>query len=334
MKNKYFIFIITILFLSLTGCNKKTICEKHGHDFLDATCLDAQICKNCNEETGTSLGHDLKKTESVKASCLVDGYDLYKCTRCDYTKKESFASIGHDLTEIVLRSTCTEKGMYTTKCINCDYQVDHDIPKQGHVEIVDKGYEATCTSKGLTDGIHCDICNEILKPQEEILELEHTYDNNHDDECNICGFTRDTDYIRVKDEMNLYLGVKLDDLMSLTQNYESIIICPDSLFYIFTVDDKYNVVVEYPIMAPDAAARIEVFYKPETTIEDYESIKKGMTVYEMVEIIGKPSDYSTTSSGSEHYVSYDVDTNTKFTVIFVEQLGELNLVNETRFYEK
>ena len=79
---------------------------------------------------------------------------------------------------------------------------------------------------------------------------------------------------------------------------------------------------------------IQVYYKKEPILEDFESIQKGMTVYEVVEIIGIPSDYSTTSSGMEHYVSYDVDENTKFTVIFVDKLNELNLVNDTKFYEK
>ena len=334
MKNKYFILIVFILLILLAGCKKESIPSIHEHDYLEATCLKPSICKTCGEEMGTSLGHDFEKLESVSPTCLFDGYDLYKCTRCNNTKTETVKSTGHNLTEIELLPTCTEKGMYTTKCINCDYQVDHVIPKQGHVEVVDKGYEPSCTSKGLTDGIHCEVCNEILEPQEEIIELEHTYDDIYDNECNVCGFTRDSDYIRIKEKMDLFLGIKIEELISLTKNYQSIIICPNSLFYIFTVEDKYNVVVEYPANADDAAARIEVFYKPEPTTEDYESIKKGMTVYEVVEKIGKPSNYQSTSSGSEHFVSYKIDQKTIFIITFVETLEELNLVNSTEFHKK
>ena len=334
MKNKYFILIIFILLISLTSCKKEPISKIHEHEYLDATCLKPSICKTCNEEKGTSLGHNFEKVQSVNPTCLFNGYDLYKCTRCNYTKTETVKSTGHDLTEIELLPTCTEKGMYTTKCINCDYQVDHNIPKLGHVEVVDKGYDATCTSKGLTDGIHCEVCNEILEPQEEIIELEHTFEDIYDDDCDVCGFTRDADYIRVKEKMDLFLGIKIEELISLTKNNESIIIAPNSIFYIFTVEDKYNVVVEYPAMADDAAARIEVFYKTEPTTEDYESIKKGMTVYEIVEIIGKPSNYQSTSSSCEHFVSYKIDQRTIFIITFVETLEELNLVNSTEFHKK
>lgn len=301
------ICIFVVFLLLATGC-KKNMCEKNGHD--------------------------LEKIESVNPTCLLDGYDLYKCTRCDYTNKEIVNSTGHDLTEIELLPTCTEEGNHTIKCINCEYKEEYSVPSLGHIEVVDKGYPATCSKKGLTDGIHCDVCNEVLVPQEEILELDHTFDNMHDDECNLCGFVRDSDYLRVKDEMNLYLGVKLDDLMSLTQDLESIIICPDSLFYIFTVEDKYNVVVEYPAYAEDAAARIEVYYKKEPILEDFESIKKGMTVYEVVEIIGIPSDYNSLSSGLEHYVYYNVDDNTEFVITLIASLKEMNLVHDTKFYEK
>ena len=51
---------ITFFCLSFTGCKKKTVCEKKGHDFSDATCLEASKCKECGEVNGFSLGHDLK----------------------------------------------------------------------------------------------------------------------------------------------------------------------------------------------------------------------------------------------------------------------------------
>ena len=54
----------------------------------------------------------------------------------------------------------------------------------------------------------------------------------------------------------------------------------------------------------------------------------------MVEIIGKPSDYQTTSSGSEPYVIYKIDQKTDFIITFVGSLEELNLVNRTKFHKK
>ena len=37
-----------------------------------------------------------------------------------------------------------------------------------HTIVVDKGYPATCTSTGLTDGSHCETCGEVIKAQEVI----------------------------------------------------------------------------------------------------------------------------------------------------------------------
>lgn len=317
---KYFFIIIIVLFM-ITSCKKQTPCEKEGHKFTELSC-EEKICYVCGKIESTS-----KKHEWIEATCTTP-------KTCKVCKIEIGSVKEHNLTSIELLPTCNEDGNILIKCLDCEYKEEYSIPSLGHVEVVDKGYPATCSKKGLTDGIHCDVCNEVLVPQEEILELDHTFDNMHDDECNLCGFVRDSDYLRVKDEMNLYLGVKLDDLMSLTQDLESIIICPDSLFYIFTVEDKYNVVVEYPAYAEDAAARIEVYYKKEPILEDFESIQKGMTVYEVVEIIGIPFDYNSLSSGLEHYVYYNVDDNTEFVITLIASLKEMNLVHDTKFYEK
>lgn len=42
-------------------------------------------------------------------------------------------------------------------------------PVHVHTIVVDKGYPATCTSTGLTDGSHCETCGEVIKAQEVIL---------------------------------------------------------------------------------------------------------------------------------------------------------------------
>ena len=54
----------------------------------------------------------------------------------------------------------------------------------GHLEVIDKGKEATCTEKGLTEGKHCSNCEEVLEAQTEISEKGHNFKNG---ECTRCG---------------------------------------------------------------------------------------------------------------------------------------------------
>ena len=160
MNNKKLLVVlgITIFCLSFTGCKKKTVCEKNGHDFSDATCLEASKCKECGEVSGSSLGHNLKKNETVNPTCLTDGYDLYKCTRCDYTEKETILSTGHSLIYYTDNNvlTCTSGVVSTETCEHCDYSKETITPATGH-----KWVNATWSAPK-----HCSVCN--------LVELEPT----------------------------------------------------------------------------------------------------------------------------------------------------------------
>jgi hypothetical protein len=50
----------------------------------------------------------------------------------------------------------------------------------------------TCKNTGLTEGKKCSVCGEILQAQETVAKTEdHTYDNDKDASCNVCGFERE-----------------------------------------------------------------------------------------------------------------------------------------------
>ncbi len=68
----------------------------------------------------------------------------------------------------VKESTCTESGVKVQCCQKCDYFSEREVVPTGHKSVVDKGYPSTCASKGLTDGAHCEACNEVLEEQREI----------------------------------------------------------------------------------------------------------------------------------------------------------------------
>ncbi len=70
--------------------------------------------------------------------------------------------------------SCLENGERTRICSICNETDTEIIPATGHTEVIDKAVEATCTKTGLTEGIHCSVCNAIIKAQEVIPAKGHT----------------------------------------------------------------------------------------------------------------------------------------------------------------
>ncbi len=84
------------------------------------------------------------------ADCVTNGTaEHWKCTVC-----------GLPYTDATLSQRMTEE--------------NYIIPAPGHSLILFEGIPATCTEAGLTDGIFCEVCGEILQEQEEIPLAPHT----------------------------------------------------------------------------------------------------------------------------------------------------------------
>lgn len=66
-----------------------------------------------------------------------------------------------------------------------------------HSKKVIKGYDATCTETGLSDGAYCSLCDRVIIDQEELPALGHKYVNGV---CSVCG-AKDPDY---KDTMRIF----------------------------------------------------------------------------------------------------------------------------------
>ena len=95
----------------------------------------------------------------IEADCLYPK----TCRICQAT--EGVAK-GHDFSD----ANCT-----TPKtCQNC--QLTEGVAL-GHSEVIDVAIAPTCTTTGLSEGKHCNVCNEILVQQIEINKLEHNYNN-------------------------------------------------------------------------------------------------------------------------------------------------------------
>jgi hypothetical protein len=137
-----------------------------------------KTCTKCNAtvtETIPKTSH--KYTDTVVApTCTADGYTLHKCSVCgtsykDNTTKATGHSYGNSV--VTKQPTCTSEGTKIKTCTKCNVTVTEKLPAKGHTAVTDKGYPATCTTAGKTDGSHCSVCNTVIKVQTVIYATGH-----------------------------------------------------------------------------------------------------------------------------------------------------------------
>ena len=105
-------------------------------------------------------------------------------------------ALGHDSDTVVpgTAATCTAPGLTDgAKCSKCakEMTAQTEIPAKGHTIVTDPAVEATCKTDGKTAGEHCSACD--YKVEGTVVSKDtvpHTYDDAEDDECNVCGHTR------------------------------------------------------------------------------------------------------------------------------------------------
>ena len=137
-----------------------------------------KTCTQCGAtvtETIAKLSHSYITTV-VAPTCTADGYTLHKCSVCgtsykDNTTKATGHSYGNSV--VTKQPTCTAEGTKTKTCTKCNATVTEKLPAKGHTAITDKGYPATCTTAGKTDGSHCSVCNTVIKVQTVINATGH-----------------------------------------------------------------------------------------------------------------------------------------------------------------
>ena len=92
--------------------------------------------------------------------------------------------------DVTKNPTCAEDGAKVRYC-SCGETQNASLPATKHNIVTSVAVTPTCTSTGLTEGKYCSVCNEILLAQQTIPEIAHTYDNQYDEDCNICDYKRD-----------------------------------------------------------------------------------------------------------------------------------------------
>ena len=137
-----------------------------------------KTCAKCNAtvtETIAKTSHKYADTV-VAPTCTTDGYTLHKCSVCgtsykDNTTKATGHSYGNSV--VTKQPTCTSEGSAIKTCTKCNATVTEKLPAKGHTAVTDKGYSATCTTAGKTDGSHCSVCNTVIKAQTVINATGH-----------------------------------------------------------------------------------------------------------------------------------------------------------------
>ena len=137
-----------------------------------------KTCTKCNAtvtETIPKTSHKYADTV-VAPTCTTNGYTLHKCSVCGTSYKDSTTkATGHSYGNSVVtkQPTCTAEGTAIKTCTKCNATVTEKFPAKGHTAVIDKGYPATCTTAGKTDGSHCSVCNTVIKAQTVINATGH-----------------------------------------------------------------------------------------------------------------------------------------------------------------
>ena len=170
----------------------------HSEKTLDAvapTCTatgltEGKQCTVCNvitiaQQTVDALGHSEKTLSALAPTCTEAGKTEGKqCTVCNVITvvQQTVDALGHTGAAAVKEnyndSTCSAEGSYESVvyCSVCKEELSRTtetVAKKAHTEVLDKAIAPTCTEAGKTKGLHCSVCNEVLKEQEIVPALGH-----------------------------------------------------------------------------------------------------------------------------------------------------------------
>lgn len=116
------------------------------------------FCKYTKSNVKEAYGHSLYESDTVNPTCENDGYTVYNCENCDYSEEKAIAKTGHEIIETEkVDATCLEDGYTKFICKNCEYSGITINHKTGHNLIYIDGKDATCTETGY-EYVDCENC--------------------------------------------------------------------------------------------------------------------------------------------------------------------------------
>ena len=136
-------------------CGAEDTAHKDMHYFNCPICHVDVYQKHTQE---SALGHNSSQHYKICSVCKAN---------YEYAAHQYLINVSEE------DSTCAKEGTKVTQCA-CGEQHTDTIPKKNHTVVTDDAIDATCTSKGKTEGSHCSVCETIIVPQTDTDMLPHT----------------------------------------------------------------------------------------------------------------------------------------------------------------
>ena len=153
------------------------------HDWTLWDCDENQhwhLCANCKTVQDSKGNHNFRKTETVNATCTVDGYELYVCTACEYESRKTLPAHHnyYSIDEGRIDPTCKEYGSHIEICSVCDNRitvVDESLGYADHDVVYHGKKEATDDTDGNIAYWQCRVCDKYFSShncEKELTEDE------------------------------------------------------------------------------------------------------------------------------------------------------------------
>ena len=136
-----------------------------------------RIFKNA-DGSFTLINKNSSKVLDLSENHISDGQNIQLWTRNGSSAQRWLLEpiSAHNYQDTVTAPTCTQYGCTTHTCIDCGYYYqDSYVTATGHTEVIDAAVPVACAENGLTEGVHCSVCNAVLVPQEVILATGHNW---------------------------------------------------------------------------------------------------------------------------------------------------------------
>ena len=108
--------------------------------------------------------HEFVHYAGQAATCTEPGWEEYEvCTKCGYSTYQEIAPLGHNYIEIEQSAaTCVDNGYVLYRCSVCnDEEIVIEYASGHAISRVDSSVEPTCVASGYTSG-YCDICGQYV----------------------------------------------------------------------------------------------------------------------------------------------------------------------------